>query len=303
MISGEPYIGTEADLWSMGVLLYALLCGFLPFDDDNTVNLYRLIQIGKYTVPDRLSRESVRLIGGLLQVDPKKRYTVDDLLSYPWLCQGDRNVIQPYKSDEDLRNAEVDIDLVQQMSICYGTPLSEMLQNVNQWKFDKYTSLYFCLYKAKESGKILKLNRLCLPQERTHYNSNPHSMRRGSAPPAVHFKFNISLHHGLNMEVGSSAVRSRPNSPPTGSLTKGAYNKVTLGMIKNSKSMDDISTASNTDTSFPVMISKRRSRSCDLRVHWIRRRTWQYLTVSLQALPRPVLVLKRLAVALGGGVV
>jgi len=50
------------------VLLYALLCGFLPFDDDNTATLYRLIQEGKYKVPDRLSKESVRLIHGLLQV-------------------------------------------------------------------------------------------------------------------------------------------------------------------------------------------------------------------------------------------
>ena len=45
LISGFPYHGNEVDLWSMGVLLYALLCGFLPFDDDNTFKLYKLIQV------------------------------------------------------------------------------------------------------------------------------------------------------------------------------------------------------------------------------------------------------------------
>lgn len=41
------FIGAEADIWSMGVLLYALLCGFLPFDDENLSTLYRKIQVKK----------------------------------------------------------------------------------------------------------------------------------------------------------------------------------------------------------------------------------------------------------------
>jgi maternal embryonic leucine zipper kinase len=65
---GKNYLGPEADVWSMGVLLYALLCGFLPFDDENISALYRKIQSGIYDRPAWLSKGSVELLDSMLQV-------------------------------------------------------------------------------------------------------------------------------------------------------------------------------------------------------------------------------------------
>ena len=62
LVSGRNYLGSEADIWSMGVLLYALLCGFLPFDDENISALYRKIQLGIYEKPSWLSLGSLQLI-------------------------------------------------------------------------------------------------------------------------------------------------------------------------------------------------------------------------------------------------
>ena len=88
LICGKSYLGAEADLWSMGVLLYALLCGYLPFDDDNINLLYKKIQQGKYDLPAWLTQDSTQLLADLLQVDPKKRITMQQLVYHPWVLKG-----------------------------------------------------------------------------------------------------------------------------------------------------------------------------------------------------------------------
>ena len=68
LICGKEYLGAEADIWSMGVLLYALLCGFLPFDDENVSVLYKKIQRGDYDEPKWLTDSGRSLIRHMLQV-------------------------------------------------------------------------------------------------------------------------------------------------------------------------------------------------------------------------------------------
>jgi len=72
------------------VLLYALLCGCLPFDDNsnNMAVIYRKIQSGRFAVPKWLSVESVDLLHDLMQVSPRRRITVRELVRHPWVVKG-----------------------------------------------------------------------------------------------------------------------------------------------------------------------------------------------------------------------
>ncbi|XP_076942814.1 SNF1-related protein kinase catalytic subunit alpha KIN10-like [Bidens hawaiensis] len=84
VISGKLYAGPEVDVWSCGVILYALLCGTLPFDDENIPNLFKKIKGGIYTLPSHLSPGARDLIPRMLVVDPMKRITIPDIRLHPW---------------------------------------------------------------------------------------------------------------------------------------------------------------------------------------------------------------------------
>lgn len=88
ILSQQPY-GKECDYWSIGVVLYILLCGYPPFYDDDNFILFEKIKKGQYEFPaphwENISQDAINIIKGLLVVDPAKRTTPEDLLKNPWV--------------------------------------------------------------------------------------------------------------------------------------------------------------------------------------------------------------------------
>jgi hypothetical protein len=88
ILSGDSY-GFEVDIWSCGVILYVLLCGFPPFYADNDPDLYDLIQGGKFSFPtpywDDVSDTAKDLIIKMLEIDPAKRLTASQILLHPFI--------------------------------------------------------------------------------------------------------------------------------------------------------------------------------------------------------------------------
>ena len=66
VISGQAYGGQEVDIWSCGVILYAMVCGSLPFDVENMAMLFQKIKEGRYFLPNYISREVRDLINRML---------------------------------------------------------------------------------------------------------------------------------------------------------------------------------------------------------------------------------------------
>lgn len=121
MIAGKRYVGQGSDLWSahtalktvcvspacesavahtptlsrfcscalrsLGVILFALVCGYLPFEDGNTARLYEKIMQGEYEIPEFVSGEARDLIQKLLTTDPRKRYNAEQVRRHPWYAR------------------------------------------------------------------------------------------------------------------------------------------------------------------------------------------------------------------------
>lgn len=101
VISGKLYAGPEVDIWSCGVILYALLCGTLPFDDEHVPTLFRKIKSGIFAIPEYLNKSVISLLCQMLQVDPLKRATIEEIKKHDWFQRDLPNYLFPSSIEND----------------------------------------------------------------------------------------------------------------------------------------------------------------------------------------------------------
>ena len=88
MVSGKKYDGYMIDIWSTGIILFAMLCGYLPFEDPDNDQLFIKILNCKIKFPDYLSDMTMDLMKKILVVDPLKRITLDEIKLHPFYLKG-----------------------------------------------------------------------------------------------------------------------------------------------------------------------------------------------------------------------
>lgn len=88
IISNQPYDGKKSDVWSLGVVLYTIVTGALPWQESNQVQLFRQILDADYRIPRYLSPGLRDLISRLIRADPNDRPTMEEIAAHPWVADG-----------------------------------------------------------------------------------------------------------------------------------------------------------------------------------------------------------------------
>ncbi|QSZ29235.1 hypothetical protein DSL72_003747 [Monilinia vaccinii-corymbosi] len=87
LLQAKAYTGPEVDVWSFGIVLYVLVCGKVPFDDQSMPALHAKIKRGIVDYPNWLSPECRHLISRMLVTDPKQRATLQEIMSHQWMIK------------------------------------------------------------------------------------------------------------------------------------------------------------------------------------------------------------------------
>jgi len=144
VISGKLYSGPEVDVWSCGVILYALLCGSLPFDDENIPNLFKKIKGGIYNLPSHLSPGARDLIPRMLLVDPLKRITIPEIRQHPWFMLHLPRYLAVMQAEPAVGCPRIDEDILNEV-IRLGFERSVLVDSIKARVQNKATVAYYLM--------------------------------------------------------------------------------------------------------------------------------------------------------------
>uniref|UniRef100_A0A673ZQG3 non-specific serine/threonine protein kinase n=1 Tax=Salmo trutta TaxID=8032 RepID=A0A673ZQG3_SALTR len=142
LFQGKKYDGPEVDVWSLGVILYTLVSGSLPFDGQNLKELRERVLRGKYRIPFYMSTDCENLLKKLLVLNPGKRSSLEQIMRDRWMNVGhEEEELKPHQEPEPDWNDTKRIELM----ITMGFPKEDITDALTGQKYDETMATYLLL--------------------------------------------------------------------------------------------------------------------------------------------------------------
>ncbi|KAM9860482.1 serine/threonine-protein kinase BRSK2-like isoform 2-T2 [Aulostomus maculatus] len=243
VIRGEKYDGRKADAWSCGVILFALLVGALPFDDDNLRNLLEKVKLGVFHMPHFIPPDCQNLLRGMIEVDATKRLTLEQIQKHTWYLAGknEPEPEQPVPRKVAIRMLasaeEIDPDVLESMhSLGCFRDKDKLTKDLLSEDDNQEKMIYFLLldrkerYPSQEDQNLPPRNEIDPPRKRVdspmlsrHGKRRPErksmevlSVTEGGSPVPVRRAIDMATHGQRSRSISgaSSGLSTSPLSSP-----------------------------------------------------------------------------------------
>uniref|UniRef100_A0A8I5NCS7 Serine/threonine-protein kinase MARK1 n=1 Tax=Papio anubis TaxID=9555 RepID=A0A8I5NCS7_PAPAN len=214
LFQGKKYDGPEVDVWSLGVILYTLVSGSLPFDGQNLKELRERVLRGKYRIPFYMSTDCENLLKKLLVLNPIKRGSLEQIMKDRWMNVGhEEEELKPYTEPDPDFNDTKRIDIM----VTMGFARDEINDALINQKYDEVMATYILLGRKPpefEGGESLSSGNLC---QRSRPSSD---LNNSTLQSPAHLKVQRSI--SANQKQRRFSDHAGPSIPPAVSYTKRA---------------------------------------------------------------------------------
>uniref|UniRef100_A0A672INI2 non-specific serine/threonine protein kinase n=1 Tax=Salarias fasciatus TaxID=181472 RepID=A0A672INI2_SALFA len=186
LFEGKEYDGPKVDIWSLGVVLYVLVCGALPFDGSTLQNLRARVLSGKFRIPFFMSTDCEYLIRHMLVLEPSRRLTMEQICKNKWMRQGDPDPeFDRLIAECEQVKTEREIELINEQVLIamseMGLDRERTLQSLQTDAYDHYSAIYSLLADRLKKHKTLRVapptpRPIPYPLNQTDPQGNPVSM-------------------------------------------------------------------------------------------------------------------------------
>ncbi|XP_029699435.1 serine/threonine-protein kinase SIK1 [Takifugu rubripes] len=182
VFEGKEYEGPQLDIWSLGVVLYVLVCGSLPFDGASLPALRQRVTEGRFRIPFFMSQDCENLIRKMLVVDPTRRITVAQIKQHRWMLADPtaaRQILSHSLTEYNSNLGDYSEPVLSIMNTL-GIDRQKTIESLQSSSYNHFSAIYYLLLERVREHRTQQLSRQC-----GTWGQRPRSTSDTSSPETI----------------------------------------------------------------------------------------------------------------------